>query len=230
MITLEQWDEYRENGIPEEVMLTDDMGLEEIWEKYVEEDDKAICGMGTHDPRVANQVNVLLAKYIGIEACLPDYGQVVDIGAGYNCIERLLAKSVDYFPCDLVKRTPTTTVINGTLPFEDNSTDCVVSNNAFQHMTPNQRERYVEEAMRILKPRGDLFIGCNTTCGLFKSARTLEFEGKHYVATGDFMTTIPDDKEVNNWIAKGFHIVTINSRTDGYTGIWLKKPDAEQMS
>ena len=224
MYTKEQHAEFKENGIPEDLILTDDVDKVELWKDYIKDDNRAICGQGADTPQEINYLNTNLAKQAGIEAFLPLWGKLVDIGAGYGCVEKLLSHTVGYYPCDLIQHTPVITPIDGKLPFEDDSIDCVVSCNMFQHITSNQRLEYIKESYRILHEKsGYLFIACSMDWGPFSARQLPKYNDRSCAQTGKYFVPIPDGNEISEWNAQGFYILSNTQRYDGFTGIWMRK-------
>jgi len=53
---------------------------------------------------------------------------------------------------------------------------------------------------------------------------------RHYCITGDYFNPIPNMEEIRQWLDFNFSVLSITSRADGYTGIWLKKTITNKQS
>lgn len=203
---------------PSEYILPDDANLVDIWNKYVAEDDKSICGSGTTDINEINRLNQALIKRSGYTTSAPIAGTLVEIGSGYNSLYGLLNEHIKYYPCDIVQRTPMTIQIeNGKLPFADNSIDYVVAINCLQHMTPTHRLQYIKEAYRILITNNypNLFVTYN-----------MQNDSYPYAITGDYLVPKVTKEEFTTWIDEGLN--TYSSTFNYYNGMygtWFIKQD-----
>ena len=234
MITTEEHREYLKNGIPEEMLLPAEYDNVEVWKKYVGEDDKAIYGGGSSDPRMIYYANRILAQVSGVGMYMPSWGRLVDIGAGFNSIQGLTPINVQYYPVDILRHTPLTILIKpGEIGFEDKSVNCVTSCNVFQHLHRDERQKYAEEAFRVLEPLGMFFVASSMDVGIVKRHLEEYIDGRSYAITGDYLAICPDTDELNNWGAitdDEFKFVKMNlsSRGDGFGSVWYKKVPIEQ--
>jgi SAM-dependent methyltransferase len=180
--------------------------------KYVEEDDKSICGVGTKELNEIQKWNTILYRTSGLLNYIPHEGSVVDIGSGFNTLESFLTPNHAYYPCDITKRAFNTIVLEDQkLPFEDESIDCVVSINCFQHITIKNRMKYIKEIIRILKNGSMCFI-------------TFQMKGSGFAITGDYIVPFVCQEEIMSWLEQGLISVQSTMRNDGFTGVWFKKP------
>jgi len=233
MITKEEQQAYLREGVPEEILLPAEYDNVEVWKKYILEDDKAIFGGGSNDPRMIYFANRILAKIAGVEMYMPSWGRLVDIGAGYNSIQGLTPINVQYYPVDILRHTPLTILIEpGEIGFEDSSMNCVTCCNVFQHLHKDERQKYVEEAFRVLEPSGMLFVATNMDVGIVNRPLEEFRDGRSYAITGDYLVACPDTEELNNWseVTDGefkFIQMNLSSRGDGFGSVWYKKVPIE---
>lgn len=198
-------------------LLTDEMNHEEIWENYVKNNNRAICGNGHDTIQEVIKSNTALYKQVGVEAYLQPWGNIVDVGAGYNILQSFLSIHNTYYPCDLIERMPNTIKVNQDciLPFQDNFADGIVSINTFQHLTPHQRFTYINEFERVLVPNGKAIVTFTSD---------VVFNPPHpFCYTGQYRIPIVDSKEFSSW-NKNLLKLDIKQRYDGLTTIVLMKP------
>lgn len=205
-------DEVSKRLLPDDISSKD---LVDIWKKYEQEDNTAICGtLESKSIREINQLNSRLYKACGLLNHLPEWGSLVEIGAGYGSIKRFLAMYVDYYPCDIIERTPETIVLEDyKLPFEDETKSTVVSVNCFQHITPPNRLKYIKEAHRVLDKQGMCFV----------TYTKRPIDAPQYAITGDFIVPYVTSSEINSWFDVGFSYMSSTVRNDGFTGLWMQK-------
>lgn len=222
-MTPEEIELFQKNG-PSKI-LTDDVDLVEVWNKYEAEDNKAICGAGTSTYDETVRMNSILYRNCGVEAYI-DFtytGRVIDIGAGYDILRGFCPTS-EYYPVDIKPRTPSTIVVkNEKLPFRDNFTWYVFSLNMFQHINVERRLRYVQEAYRILKPGGRFFIGASIH-NPFSLMNPVNYDGVEYAKTGEYFVPFINNQEIATWIDVGFYPIFMKfSFVPGLSVIYLGK-------
>lgn len=114
-------------------------------------------------------VDIKYISDVDTSLCLKDLGQltgkVLEIGCG---VGRLLQEN--YVGVDTSKemvkiatqRTGNNVVLNDgrTLPFENESFDSVYSYLVFQHLPKDAVAKYIQEAYRVLKPKGRFVFQC----------------------------------------------------------------------
>ena len=225
MITQEQMNDYMENGFDDNLLLKDDEDLVSIWEKYESEDPRAICGTGTAETiEEINYTNAWFAKTLGGDIYLNSVDSIIDIGAGYNSCKKLIAPDKKYTPCDIIKMTDDTVVMkNGELPFEDDSFDCAWCSNVFQHLTPNQRLKYITEMIRVTKPKSKIYFNCMIYIpGLFVPlAPFSKLRNRYFAITGDYLNPLPNAKEFYDW-RQNIATVSLTATRNGAVGFWME--------
>lgn len=208
-----------------EKTLNDDLDFVKLWADFENNDKQAIYGKGSGNIHEDISMNCMLAKKIGIESYMPMWGSVVDIGAGYNAISRLLPFSVMYYPFDIIKRTPQTILVSAKkckIPFSDNSVEGVFTCNVFQHLTEHQRIKYVMEGSRLLKKGCFMFIGTPLD-GMFTASR-LRYKNRSYAYTGEYFYPVPNLDSISTCLKESnLEFVSITQNAIGFSGIWLRK-------
>jgi len=226
MITAEEHIKYLTEGAPEELLLPEEYDNVAVWEKYIEEDDRAIFGGGSRDVRMIYYANRILAKGAGVLQYAPPYGKVLDIGAGYNPIGGLINAECQYYPVDILKHTPLTILIEpGKIKFEDGIFDLVTCCNVFQHLHKKERLAYVKEAFRLMAPNSMLFIACTMDIGIVGHDN---YKNGGLAITGDYLVPWVNKDELKDWDSVGDDEYGLaryytGSRMDGFATLWYKK-------
>lgn len=226
-LTTEEFVKILKSDNIEDYYLPDDIDLVKVWEEYEKEDDTAICGAGTKSIVDINTMNSRLAGTMGCQMYLPQWGRVLDLGAGYNAMKRFIPPGVEYYPCDIIKRTPETTVVTDCqLPFPDNHFNGSLTSNMFHHITPNMRMKYIQELTRVTSENGYIMVSAYMISEIFaqNNIRISEKTGKSYAYTGDYIVPIIDKDELNSW--SGMQLlstISITARNDNYCTVWFQK-------
>jgi ubiquinone/menaquinone biosynthesis C-methylase UbiE len=130
-------------------------------------------------------------------------GKVLDLGCGENeLIERYRKKGGIGIGADIVNYNKVDVVLNGKrLPFNDESFDCVTIVASLNHIPRSEREVFMHEIYRVLKP-GGMFIAtmlansfgkiCHklTYWDFDQNERNIDFHEEDYSLSGKYIKKI----------------------------------------